>query len=685
MEEKISIHLSVLVIVTIACLGLVVESISEKWEFWVPPLLFAGMILIWMMHLTQYENARFRENAYLVYAMMGAFFHGVHESSFFDVVVIAVLMMTTFSFFNRKRLMNMLITEYIVIMILQFVLAIRNKSMEFNSLEISRVVLHFVVAFAVFFVCKKTIDLKLQLMKTVEGKDEAMKEAGNDMEDFLTNISHELRTPVNVVNGMSALMIKNEYREDVAAIKEAGLKLSCQIEDIQDYTELKRNDVVISKEKYMITSLINDIISSFDLNDRSNEIEVVIDLDPGVPTTMIGDVRILYKVLKHLIENALRYTNEGGVYIRIMAKKREYGVNLCIEVTDTGIGMSRKDIANVNKGLYQANKKRNRSTGGIGLGLYIVYGFVHLMNGFALIESEKGKGTTVRLSIPQEVADSSYCLSIDHSKVKNVIFHVDPGKYKVLEVREFYRKMAVNIAAGLRVNLYSAVTVKEIERITSKLFVSHLFMGEEEYKADPAFFDELSKNGTIVAVSAFPGFETSQDSKVVIMPKPLYGFPVTKILNDGQRLFGSVSASDERRPYYNGVKTLIVDDEPMNLVVATGLINSYGMTTDTAESGMEAIEKYANGEYDLIFMDHMMPKMDGVEAMKKLKEIAKDQKKNITIIALTANALSGAREMLMNEGFDAFLSKPVDIKEFERIMKKVLPESMISYERGEEL
>ena len=125
----------------------------------------------------------------------------------------------------------------------------------------------------------------------------------------------------------------------------------------------------------------------------------------------------------------------------------------------------------------------------------------------------------------------------------------------------------------------------------------------------------------------------------------------------------------------------MVDDEQMNLVVAAGLFRDYRMVTDTAESGKEAIKKYEDNDYDVIFMDHMMPEMDGVEAMKRIRQMADTSYRKPIIIALTANALSGAREMFIKEGFDGFVAKPIDTGEFERVMKNVLPDEMVRYER----
>lgn len=138
----------------------------------------------------------------------------------------------------------------------------------------------------------------------------------------------------------------------------------------------------------------------------------------------------------------------------------------------------------------------------------------------------------------------------------------------------------------------------------------------------------------------------------------------------------------EERPVFTGTRALIVDDEMMNLMVASGLFKEYEMVTETAGSGAEAIEKYRDGEYDIIFMDHMMPRMDGIEAMKRLKEMGRKKGRKTVIVALTANAVSGAKEMFMSEGFDGFIAKPIETGEFERVMRRVLPPELIKIRGG---
>ena len=197
---------------------------------------------------------------------------------------------------------------------------------------------------------------------------------------------------MNVVNGMSDLLIKNNVASEAFHIKEAGIRLAYLIEDIQDYTECKRKKLLLEEEAYTSLSLINDVVTSFRLLENTNDLELVVDLSPAVPVRMKGDIKKLHKVFRHLLENAVKFTKQGGIYIKMYTEDTDYGVNLCIEMEDTGIGMDRKAMESVSEGMYQVNKKRNRSSGGIGLGLYIVYGFAHRMGALSRLRARKEAG-----------------------------------------------------------------------------------------------------------------------------------------------------------------------------------------------------------------------------------------------------------------------------------------------------
>ncbi len=665
----------IILFLSVVCLGVTLENVLLGWEFWVPPLIIAGIISMWAMYLLVKPDYGVRKVCYLVFAMLTLFFHGVHTSTLADLAVITVLILVATSNFDHIYMMNLILLEYFALEILQVFLAFSGLDVKFVFAYFVGNIFQMALVLMTYMCCVKIITIRAEAAAVDEEKNQKIEAYDADMEDFLSNISHELRTPVNMVNGMSEILIRRNVGNEAYSIKEAGIRLAHQIEDIQDYTECKRQKLVLEESDYMSASLINDVVTGYRSLDNTEDLELVVDMDPKVPARMRGDVKKLHKIFRQLLKNAVKFTRRGGIYVRMYTEDTDYGVNLCIEVTDTGIGMDWRAAKSVSEGMYQVDKSRNRSTGGIGIGLFIVYGFTHKMGGFVKIESKKGKGSTIKITIPQTVVDPVPALSLSRSFDGNILFHVKPEKYKVPAVRDFYRSMAANLATGIRVPLYPAETVHEVERLMEKLHVTHIFMGSEEYEENREYFDEMSRGDVVVIVSAAAGFKPTPGSRIITMPKPLYAYPAIRIINEGRDAGDLDLDGHINRPVLKGLRTLIVDDEPMNLVVASGLFKDYEMIIETAGSGREAISKYRTNDYDVVFMDHMMPEMDGVVAMKHIKKEAEDTGREVAVIALTANAVSGAREMFMKEGFDGFIAKPINMDDFERVMLQIFPGS----------
>lgn len=670
----------IMFVITLGSLGLIAEIVLMGWELWVPCFIIIGVVALWGMSLSERIEYDIRVLVYSGYAAMLLFYHGIHKTGFFDAGIVVILGMAAYSTLNKVYMMNIYLIEFFVVLLIHFLNLPGGDPIVYDRFNVARILLHIAIVLLVYSICVRSINERLEDEEEKRVMGERIKQNDASMEDFLSNISHELRTPVNVVNGMSDLLIKRGVGYEADSIKNAGVRLAYQIEDIQDYTECKRQSVFLEEDNYMSISLINDVVTSFRMNSNAEDLEMVVDLSPNTPSMMRGDIKKLHKIFRHLLENAVKFTRAGGIYVKMYTEKTDYGVNLCIEMTDTGVGMNPGAIRAISEGMYQANKKRNRSSGGIGLGLYIVHGFAHRMGGFVKIESERKNGTTVRVTIPQKVVDDKPCLTLRETFDGSVLFHVRPDKYKVPKLRDFYRNMASNLASGIRVPLYAAETVYEVERLKEKMKVTHIFMGQDEYEENRGYFEELAKEDIVIAVSVDPGLKVPENSRVMFMPKPLYAYPIINILNEGWNAGGTGNQGSTETPVFKDVRALVVDDEPMNIVVATSLFREYKMIVDTAGSGKEAIRKFRENDYDLIFMDHMMPEMDGVEAMKQIKAVAADLDRKIIVIALTANAVSGAREMFIREGFDGFIAKPINTSDYERVMLRVLPADRISYE-----
>ena len=676
-NRMMNVHLVVVIVSTLGGASLIVEGMLLGWEFWVFPLLAVGGIALWVMYILQPFTEQMREALYLVYIMFCAFFHGAHSSSLFDISLMAALIMITLTGFEKKRYQDYIIIEYAIIMCMQLYMVFRDGGLSTDVLTVSRLLLHISSVFILYRICRNMVEQRERAAKRIEGFIDNVNKTNESMEDFLANISHEFRTPINVVTGMSSLLMKDNDDDRIEAINDAGLRLADQVGDILDYNEIMGKRLFITNEKYSTATLIGELVQSAGAMALKKHLELVVDMDPGVPSVMTGDVLRIKKIFAHLISNALKFTEKGGIYVRISCVERGYGVNLDIEVTDTGKGMSKEELSALSGILYQADKGRDRSTGGIGLGLTIVYGFAHAMNGFVKLDSTEGRGTTVCVSIPQTVDDHSPCLKLERDIKRCIAVYIKTEKYRIPEIRDFYQRMVENLSRGLKAPIHSVNSLNNLKSICDRFDVTHLFMGQEEFDEDRAYFGELSQKMCIVVNSA-ESRGVRRDGNIIHIEKPLYGIPIVNIVNYGDAYTDPGAGSMELSPVFDGVRALIVDDEVMNLVVASGLFREYGMITDTADSGREAIDKYSGNDYDVIFMDHMMPGMDGVEAMKKLKEIGRSRGGRIPIVvALTANAVSGAKEMFLAEGFDGFIAKPIEMNEFVRVMRRVLPSSLV--------
>ena len=671
-----SSHLILLVSYTIFSAILIGESLLMDWEKWALILIAVGVVLSWSLHFRQKLPAGFRLWTYAFFMTCTFFFYGIHLTSTFDLAVVASALIVLYTMTGVKRLITLCQVAYYGTMAYDVVQMILLGE-QFDELVITRTLLHLCMIFMIGWFAKTIIDKWSQVLGKSKEEIAQLTDATDRLNDFLANVSHELRTPVNAVIGLSAICIEKEedeeIRRDLIAIRNAGRKVADQIGDVLDYSEIDRENLVRNEENYMLSSVLHDLVAEI-REYKTKEVELVIDVDPKIPSVMNGDVSKLKKILKALISNGLKYTLKGGVYVRIGSREQDYGVNLCIEVTDTGIGMSQEELERVYDRFYQVDSGRSRLGGGLGLGMCIVAGFVETLGGFMTIQSKVDEGTTVRVSLPQKVVDKGSCMSVENPGKLCLGAFLRFDKFQHPAVREYYNSMVLNIVNGLGVQMHRVDNAKNLRKLCDSLNLTHLFVGEEEYCSDIRLMEQLAKD-VLVVVVANGDFTLPAKSKARVMEKPFYCFPVTAVLNSRQ----TDSDKGEGKMICAGVKALVVDDEPMNLVVAKSIFKRYGMTVTTVSSGMEAVEICREKNFDVIFMDHMMAGMDGVEAMKRIRADAAGLATNVPMIALTANAMSSARQMFMSEGFDGFVSKPIEMEELERVLRQVLPKSSITY------
>ena len=670
-ELLMSSHMMMILSYTIFSLILIGEIFVMNWEKWAIFLIAGGVIVSWYMHIKQIGQDSLRPWIISILMMATFFFYGSHTTSTYDLAIVISVVMLLYTMTGIPSLVTLCqVSYYLTMTYALFCLYVEGE--QFDPLLISRTMLHFAMVTMVGWISRTIISRWNDVLENSEEKIKKLTETTGRLNDFLANVSHEIRTPINAILGMCDMGIEEENdlekRSRLLSIEEAGKRIGEQISDILDYSEIEKSDLANNCEDYMLSSVLNDIVNELSPILKKN-IELIIDVEASIPSVMNTDVGKLKKIIRHLISNGIKYTNDGGVYVHFSSIPHDYGINLCIEIRDTGIGMTPEQLEKIYDYFYKADSGRARKTGGLGLGIPIVHGFVRSLGGFMTVMSEQGAGTTVKVSIPNRVVDESECMSVEDRENISLGAFLHFEKYSNPNVREYYNTMVRNIVTGLKVKMHRVDNVESLHQLTDSKRLTHLFAGPEEYNGSVEFMEELARK-IIVTVVADPNeLDLPEDTRVRVMPKPFYCFPVVGILNS--KLGDDIV--EEGKVSFPGARVLVVDDEPMNLIVSTGMFKTYGCVVTTCESGPAAIDLCRENEYDVIFMDHMMPVMDGIEAMKRIRSDQSRGKIITPIIAFTANAVSTAREMFKREGFDGFVSKPVDRIELERVMKRVLP------------
>ena len=209
-------------------------------------------------------------------------------------------------------------------------------------------------------------------------------------------------------------------REEVYDIRDAGHELMALVSDILDFSQLQQGKMNLEEEAYNITSTINDIINIAMARKADRQIELIIDCDANIPSGLYGDEKKIRRVMLNLIDNAIKFTNEGGIVVRIYARKENYGVNLCVSVSDTGIGIEEEGLEKLFESFSQIDTRRNRQEGGIGLGLAISRELVQKMGGTITVRSRIGKGSIFRFVVPQKVLDDKPIGQVENREELNI-------------------------------------------------------------------------------------------------------------------------------------------------------------------------------------------------------------------------------------------------------------------------
>ena len=392
----------------------------------------------------------------------------------------------------------------------------------------------------------------LLMISDLERLKEETEKANMAKTDFLSNMSHEIRSPMNAIVGFSETILndpkfdKESVRIDIEHIANAGGNLLDIINNILDISKIESGDETISEKEYSIGNIVMELASIIEARIANRPIKLITDVDKDIPIKLYGDSTKLFQILLNIMTNSVKYTEVGKIKLTVSKAIKGGNVTLTFKVSDTGYGIKKEDYDKLFEKFTRLNTATTNEIEGTGLGLVITKKYVDLLGGKIWFESEYGVGTTFYVEVTQKTIDNK----------------------PIGDIRESY--------------IYD----KDIEYIDC-----------------------------------------------------------------------------------SGKRIMIVDDNDLNLKVAEKILSAYNFTIDSVTNGKDCVYKVKEGiKYDMIFLDHMMPEMDGVEVIHILKKL--EDYDIPPIVALTANAITGMKEMYLAEGFDEYLPKPINITDLNKIIIK---------------
>lgn len=485
-----------------------------------------------------------------------------------------------------------------------------------------------------------------------------MERAASMKSDFLANMTHEIRTPMNAVIGMAEMALREELppaaREYINQIKSSGKALLTIINDILDFSKIESGKMDISPIEYEPMSIINDISNIIMTRIGEKDVELILDIAPDIPNKLLGDNIRIKQIMVNLANNAVKFTPKGQVLLKMQYERiGKEELELQVSVEDTGIGIKKEDMGKLFHSFQQVDSKRNRNIEGTGLGLAISKQLLELMDGRIDVKSEYEKGSEFSFVIPQKIVED--VPSITRNDWDNVVV-VDFMKNAYISEQLKRDSECLGVA-------YCAVDSEE-KLMQRKQKEKELFIFVEQVNLTPAVEKLIRENPqiTFVLLVDFNVMVEFPMSNLIVIKKPLYALNLAMIFNHEELRINFGNGEEEEFDFIAPeAKILIVDDNPINLTVAEGLLEPLKLQIDTAASGKEAIGKISLVKYDIILMDHMMPELDGVETTHIIRRFYKEYD-DVPIIALTANAVSGTKEMFLAEGMNDFVAKPIELR-----------------------
>ncbi|MDR3295164.1 MAG: response regulator [Clostridiales Family XIII bacterium] len=535
---------------------------------------------------------------------------------------------------------------------------------------------------------RKLSEALQSMMDTLQKRIEAAVAASHAKSDFLSNMSHEMRTPMNAIIGMTTIgkSAADMERKDYAfeKIENASSHLLGVINDILDMSKIEANKLELSPVGFHFEKMLQKVVNViyFRVEEQCQSFHV--SIDPQIPDFLIGDDQRLAQVITNLLSNAVKFTPEGGS-VRLDTHLQEEENDICtvrVEVSDTGIGISEEQQARLFSSFEQADSGTSRKFGGTGLGLAISKRIVEMMGGRVWVESEMGKGSifafTVQLKRDAGKARPLLDPGVNRENIRILAVDDDP------EIREYFQSVSgrFHLACDVAEDGEQALALLEKNGGYDIYFIDWKLPGMDGVELTKQIKERGGQSKSVaIMISAVEWNAIAGEAKGAgvdrFLAKPLFPSSILDLINECLGADGSADADAEAGQTLSlgEYQLLLAEDVEINREIVLALLEPTELRIDCAENGVEAVNMYraAPEKYDVIFMDMQMPEMDGLEATRCIRALDVPGAKSVPIIAMTANVFQEDIKRCLEAGMNDHLGKPMDFGEVLVKLRKYLP------------